>query len=346
MQWHDAEGVMAVARQSLHEAVWRYLQTGMAESETGAMNERAWSELRLIPRVPFGSERALPAIGCRLSGCDVAGPLIVAPTGRATRFHPDGELAVLRAGRSRNLLVALPSSVAHALEPLHAACPDAKWWQQLYCSDDRAYLRDICQTAKALGCRAMVLTVDLREPADTSHMPTAPIASWEAGIEKRAIPVRLRADFKDIEWFTEAAGLPVIVKGVMHPEDVRHCAEIGVKGVVVSNHGGMLRDAAATAQVLGACVGEAGGRLEVFVDGAIRNGRTLLKAQALGASGVLVGRIFSASLAAAGEDGVARSMDMFLGELRHSLLDVGKNGLDELGTDCLFQSMVNGGFLA
>lgn len=343
LECENADAFAPVARQRLGEDVWRYLQVEYARGATGQRNEEAWDRLRLVPRIPMAGGVAEPVLASHLLGADVAAPLIVAPTGRATRFHRDGELATLRAAASRNLLVALPSSIVHALEPLHAACPGANWWQQLYCSDDRAHLLDICQTGRGLGCRAIVLTVDLREAADTSHLPLIKLAPWEAGLKRSPVPVRLRSGFDDIEWLAGAAGLPLIVKGVMHPRDIVRCVDLGVQGIIVSNHGGMLCDTVATAEVLGDCVAAASGRIPIFVDGGIRNGRSLLKAQALGASGCLVGRAFSTSLAAFGEQGVARLMDIMIRELRQALIDVGRNELGEVGRDEIHLSTLQSG---
>lgn len=311
------------ARQVLDPEVWRYLETG-----ADAAGE-PWQRLSLRPHILRGvtrSDAATTALGQPL-----AVPVMIAPTGRATRYAPEGELALLAGAEAAGSITLLPSSVVPSLAKLRVLRPNAMFWQQLYWQADRCAMRARLNAIREAGGAAVVLTVDLL-PDDRPAPPAPARATWE-GDEPAVAGTNLftGATIDDLAWLCGEADLPVVVKGVLRGDDAEACIAAGAAALIVSNHGGNQLDGAiAPAEALSEIVAAAGERTEVYVDGGIRSGASVLKALALGARAVLVGRPASYALAAAGADGVAAMLGTLGAELERAMILCGVDTLAEI----------------
>jgi 4-hydroxymandelate oxidase len=312
---NDLAGFAAAARARLHPAVWRYLMGG---DEAGA-NQAAWRGLKLRPRILQGV--AAVDTETTVLGHQLAAPILVGPTGRATRYHPGGEAAVLAGARQAGSLAVLPSSVSPWLERLAARVPGAAAWCQLYLTGDRDHTAACLRRAAAAGCGAVVLTADLVPGGAplAARLPPLPPTDWEGDAEPPP-PLFAAATLDDLAWLCRASALPVVVKGVLRADDAEACIEAGARALVVSNHGGnQLESAVPTAEALPEVARAAAGRAEVYVDGGVRTGEDLLKALALGARAVLIGRPAAHGLTIGGAEGVAAVIGTLKAELDRAM---------------------------
>jgi 4-hydroxymandelate oxidase len=332
------------ARQILAPDVWRYLSQGARDGATQDANLAGWRNIALRPRIFRGIEQ--PDLHQTVLGCPIELPVLVSPNGRATRYHADGEVAMLRGVAGAGSGAILASSVASSLKTLNRLVPNALRWSQLYFDRDRERMGRLLDVAAASECAAVVLTVDLLP--DPSRPPPAPppTASWEdeEPVLPRAQPAYVGATFGDLAWLCRRSPLPVVVKGVLRADDALHCVEAGAAGIVVSNHGGnQLDTTVATATALGPIAQAVGAKAEVYVDGGIRSGVSVLKALALGARAVLVGRPASHGLAVAGADGVALMLHILRCELHRAMALCGIANVADIAPDLLAFGSVAGG---
>jgi 4-hydroxymandelate oxidase len=255
-------------------------------------------------------------------------PILVAPTAYHRLAHPEGEEGTARGAAAAEAIFCLSSLATAAPAEVAAASPDGARWFQLYVFKDRAVSRGLLDAAIENGYEAIVITVDLpvlgvreRDVRSQYVVPDA-LISRGAMREHGALGVLQIGDlidatltWADVEEFASSCDLPVFVKGVLTPEDARLAAEHGAAGVVVSNHGGRQLDTVpAGAEALPAIAEEVGDRLDVIVDGGIRRGTDVLKALALGARAVMVGRPAIWGLAVDGENGVRAVLEVLLAE--------------------------------
>lgn len=312
------------ARERLSPMAYDYYAGGAETQATLAANLTGWSRFRLRPRVL----RDVSAVSTMTSvlGTPVASPVLVAPTAYHRLAHPDGEAATARAAAAADTLMVVSTLATTSLEDVAAAAPDAPRWFQLYIFDDREVAGSLMDRAREAGYRAIVLTVDAPvlgyRPSDEQnrfqlpdglemanlmrHLPDAEGSGLAAlfGAHDKTLT------FDDLGWIRERAGLPLVVKGIHRGDDAAACIEAGADAVVVSNHGGRQCDGAvSTAEVLDEVVTAVAGRAEVYVDGGIRTGTDVVKALALGARAVLLGRPALWALATGGEDGVRHLLD-------------------------------------
>lgn len=288
----------------------------------------AWQRLALRPRIlrgVTGSDVAVDVLGTKLTL-----PVMTAPNGRATRFAPEGEAAVIEGAAAAGTIAVLPSSVVPSLAALRALHPAAMLWQQIYMWVDRGRMRELLQQIREAGCRAVVLTVDLM-PGEAWVPPMPPRAAWEQPAAESPAHLFMAAGMDDLAWLCAEAGLPVVVKGVLRGDDAALCLDAGAAALIVSNHGGNQLDTAiGSTEALPEVIAAAGGRAEVYVDGGIRDGLSVLKALALGARAVLVGRPVSYALAADGGAGVAGMLGGLKEELARAMALCGAASVADL----------------
>jgi 4-hydroxymandelate oxidase len=257
-------------------------------------------------------------------------PVIVAPTAVHRLAHPDGEQASARGAAAADAIFCL-SSLATASPPeVAAAAPEGERWFQLYVFRDRGLSRELLAEATESGYEAIVVTVDLpvlgtrERDIRSQYVIPKDIAAVSPAASSQRKPFSLMQigdlidpslTWADVEQFASECSLPVLVKGVLTPEDARLAAAHGAAGIVVSNHGGRQLDTvAAGAEALPGIAEAVGDQLDVLVDGGIRRGTDVLKARALGASAVMVGRPIIWGLAVGGEDGVRAVLELFKNE--------------------------------
>ena len=306
-----------LAEERLSEHARAYFFGGAGDEWTLRENVRAFSRWTLRPRYLVDVSGA--STGITVLGEEISMPVLVAPMAMQRFAQDEGERLTARAAAAAGTIMCL-SSVSTVKPRLVAeAAPDCKRWFQVYVFEDRAMTLELVEQALASGFSALVLTVDMpylgRRERDLRVAFEVP-AEWEVpnlgGIEPALT-------WDDIEWIS-GYGLPVVVKGLMTHEDAKLACEHGAAAVVVSNHGGRQLDGVgATIDALPEVVDAVGGRCEVYMDGGIRRGADVLKALALGARAVLVGRPVLWGLAVDGERGVAHVLELLREEIRVGL---------------------------
>ena len=326
------------ARTQLDDNAWAYFSGGAADEISLRANRTAWDALSLWPRVlrPLaGGHTRVPLLGRTL-----AHPILLAPVAFQRLAHPDGELAMAYAAAALGAGVVLSTQASVSVESVaQAVLPDpgrGPLWFQLYLQPDRGFTQALVQRAEAAGYEALVLTVDAptsgvrdRERRAGFRLPPGVGPVNLTGLQAPASPplspgqsalfdglLHHAPTWDDIAWLQSITRLPVLLKGVLHPADARQAVSVGAAGLIVSNHGGRTLDTApATATALPRVVQAVGGAVPVLVDGGIRRGTDVLKAMALGASAVLVGRPAVWGLANAGAAGVAHVLRLLRDEL-------------------------------
>jgi 4-hydroxymandelate oxidase len=335
------------ARRALDANAWAYLAAHAGDGSTRRANREAWDALELLPRVlrPWGQLQTT----CPLFGRSWPTPLLVAPMALQRLAHPDGEVATALAAAAQGVGMVVSSEASVRLETIAKAAGIGEdrgpFWFQLYFPPDRGATLDLVRRAEAAGCEALVVTVDAaaRGARPAFRLPPG-IATVNLPSSAAPAPATLQAlgerapGWHDIAWLRAQTRLPLVLKGVLHPADVREAVAHQVDGLIVSNHGGRTLDgAAATARALPAIVAAASGALPVLVDGGIQRGTDVLKALALGADAVLVGRPVLWALATAGAAGVAHVLKLLRDELELALAQCGLQSLSEARADLLLR---------
>ena len=308
-----------------------YYAGGSGDELTLRDNLAAFRRWQLRPRV------LIDVAGCTAQtsvlGHELSMPLVIAPVAFQRVAHPDGEVGMARAARDAGTAICLSTFATSTFEQV--AETGAQRWFQLYVFRDAQLTADLVARARASGFTALVLTVDApvlarRERDDRTGFTIPPeitIASLgQGGVTPAEAFAEISASvsWRDVERLASDAGLPVIVKGVLTAEDARLACEHGAAGLVVSNHGGRQLDGvAATIDVLPEVVDAVDGRIEVLLDGGVRRGADVVKALALGARAVLVGRAPLWGLAADGEKGARAVLELLRDELLVALRLIG-----------------------
>jgi isopentenyl diphosphate isomerase/L-lactate dehydrogenase-like FMN-dependent dehydrogenase len=327
-----------LAEQRLEPGAFGYFAGGAGDERTLRENVEAYGRWQLRPRVLTGVERA--DTSTTVLGTEVSMPLLVAPVAFQRMAHPEGESATARAAAAAGTIMVLSTLATSTPADVAAAAPNGRRWFQLYCFRDPGVTRALIDQARDAGFDAIVLTVDAprlgrRErdlrtlfqiPADV----TVPSFAAAVGGSSAGTPADMFAEmdgtvtWRSLEQLAAQAGMPVLVKGVITGEDAHLACEHGAAAIVVSNHGGRQLDgASATIEALPEVVDAVSGRLEVLVDGGIRRGADVVKALALGAQAVLAGRAVLWGLAADGEQGVRRVLELLNDEIELALVLTG-----------------------
>lgn len=351
------------AAEVLDANAWAYFSGGAGDERCLQANRSAWDSLALWPRVL----RPLAQGHTRISllGREYAHPLLVAPMAFQRLAHADGELASAYAAAALGAGFTLSTQASLPLElPAQAVLGTAgrgPLWFQLYLQHDRGFTRELVQRVERAGYEALVLTVDApvsgvrdRERRAGFHLPAgiSAVNLQGLGAAPAAAPgefalcagvLRHAPTWDDLAWLQAQTRLPVLIKGILHPQDALQAARLQAAGIIVSNHGGRTLDSApATALALPRIVQalQAGpdnaAALPVIVDGGIRRGTDVLKAMALGASAVMVGRPIVWGLANAGAAGVAHVLRLLRDELEIAMALTGCATLAE-ATPALLQ---------
>ena len=334
-----------VARERMDAPAFDYVAGGAWDEITLNESIEAWRRYRLVPRV-LRDVRTIDLSGTFL-GRRTPLPIAIAPMAVQALAHPGAEAELFAAAAARGVPYCLSTSSSLSMEDVAAAAPEGERWFQLYIVGGMAYSRALVERAEAAGYGAIVLTVDLpafghRERDDRSgfELPARPhMALLEAPGEG---PYGALEDVgSGLTWDSLAeirswSSLPLVLKGVLSPDDARLAAAAGVDAVVVSTHGGRQLDRAITsADALEGIVEAVDGRCEVWVDGGIRRGLDVLVAVALGATGVLIGRPFYWALAAGGRAGVERAVEILQDELETAMALLGCTSMSEVSRDLL-----------
>ncbi len=332
------------ARQRVSAQAWAYLVGGAADEITLRRNRTAFDELRLKGRiladVGGGDTRV------SLFGQTFASPIFLAPVAYLKLAHPAGEVAAVLAAGAAEAGFVLSTHSSLPLESVAAETDPRRLWFQLYPQPDRAVTRQLALRAEAAGYSALVVTLDAPvngnrnreqraqfalpvgvEAANTRGQPS-PIYRGGAGRPLCGGILETALTWRDLAWLRALTKLPLLLKGVMAAEDARRAVELGVDGLVVSNHGGRTLDTLpASIEVLPEIAAEVAGRVPILLDGGIRRGTDVLKALALGAVAVLIGRPYVFALAAAGASGAAHVVNLLRAELEVAMALTGCRNL-------------------
>jgi 4-hydroxymandelate oxidase len=320
-----------LAAERLDEGAYAYYAGGAGDEATLRDNVEAFGRRQLRPRVLV--DVAEPSTATTVLGQEVALPVLVAPVAFQRVAHPDGEVAMAKAAAAAGTVMCL--STLSTSTPEEVAAVGGMCWFQLYVPSDDGRARELVDRARALGFRALVLTVDApvlgRRERDLRTGFTIPNRLTVDALARGGVTphgafhgMSASVTWRDVERFAVLSELPVIVKGVLTAEDARLACEHGAAGLVVSNHGGRQLDGvAATLDALPEVVEAVEGRIEVLLDGGIRRGTDVVKALALGARAVLAGRAPLWGLVVDGEAGAHRVLELLRAEVELALQLVG-----------------------
>lgn len=326
-----------------------YVAGGAWDEITLAESVEAWRRYRFVPRV-LRDLRSIDIHGSFL-GRPSAMPVAIAPMAAQGLAHPGAEAEMAAGAAAAGIPICVSTTSSMTIEDVAAAAPDAERWFQLYVIGGMDYSRTMVERAEAAGYTALMVTVDLpmlgrRERDVRSGFELPGLPNIDAAGDERDSRYGNLENQRDVglTWasLNEIAAwssMPLVVKGILAPDDARLAVETGVAGIVVSTHGGRQLDRAiSTADALAGIVEAVAGRCEVWVDGGIRRGLDVLTAIALGASGVLVGRPYYWALAAGGRAGVIRATEILAAELALALPLLGCASVAEVGPALLASS--------
>lgn len=363
-----------MARERLPRMVFDYIDGGADDEVTLARNvsrfrdiELVWEALKDVDKIDTSTT---------IMGAPSASPFFISPTATSRLFHPRaGELAVARAAHAAGVPYACSTLASASVEEIAAVNPGPKWFQ-VYVWRDRELVKEVLARAKAAGFSAIILTVDVpvvgnRERDGANDFTVPPKVTWRTATQALAAPgylwdlattseirpanfthIRMNTgliDFinaqfdravtwDDVRWLRETWDGKLAIKGIATPEDAQRCVSIGADAVWVSNHGGRQLDTApASIDTLPAIADAVAGKVEIILDGGVRRGSDVVKALALGANAVAIGRAYLYGLAAGGEAGVRRALDIIDSEVRRTMALCGRTQLSALSRDLIFR---------
>jgi isopentenyl diphosphate isomerase/L-lactate dehydrogenase-like FMN-dependent dehydrogenase len=331
------------ARESLDDRAIAYIFGGAGSEDTMRANLEAFRRWRIVPRV-LRRDLSVRDLSVDLLGTRMPAPVLLAPIGVQTLLHEEGELASARAAAAVGLPLITSTASATPLEEVAVANGDAARWYQLYWPNDDQLAASLVRRAEAAGYSAIVLTVDnylpgwkprdlqqaylpflegigiaqyLSDPVFQSELEKPPEEDIGAAVGHfLGVFANPSLTWERLEWLRDTTSLPIVLKGILHPEDAREARERGVDGIVVSNHGGRQIDGAiASLDALPPILDAVGDGMTVLLDSGIRSGADVFKALALGADAVLLGRPYLWGLALDGQNGVETVLRSVLAEL-------------------------------
>ena len=359
VDWAELE---AAAEKAMEPAAADYVYATAGTGDTYRENRDAFARWRIVPRMLRDvAERDLTT---EILGQTLPAPLLLAPVGVQTAAHPDGERATARAAATLGLPMVISTASDTSMEDIAEASGDGPRWFQLYWPSDEGVARSFVARAETSGCDAIVVTADNYIPGwkprdlQRAELPfikgigvaqffTDPV--FRAALEKTPEEdlgaavghylgtfVNPSLTWDDLERLRSWTSLPILVKGILHPDDAIEARERGVDGIVVSNHGGRQVDGAiATIDALPQIADEVGSDLAILLDSGVRSGADAFRALALGADAVLLGRPWIWGLALGGEAGVEEVLRRFLAELDLTLALTGYTKPSQLGPEAL-----------
>jgi len=329
--------IEAVANELMVRAAYELIHGGAADEITLQWNRDAFDRIRLQPRVFVDVSKI--DTRTKLFGRELPFPILLAPTGEQGLVHPQGELATVRGAGASAALAVISAAASFPIEEI-ARAASGPFWCQMFIKPDRALTRSYVEHAEEVGCQALCVTADdpitgVRDkiwraqaalPTIRSASRTGMTSAKYAPPQSKYTPiVPDKVTWEDLAWLKSIARLPILLKGVLNPDDAERAVQAGVSGLIVSNHGARQLDTvAATIDALPPIVEKVANRIPVLVDGGIRRGTDVLKALAIGASAVLIGRPYVYGLAAAGAEGVSRVIDILRGELEVAMALTGR----------------------
>jgi 4-hydroxymandelate oxidase len=348
-----------MAKTKIPHTAWEFFNGAAADEITMRWNKEAYQKIRLKPRILVDVSKLDTRV--TLFGQEHAFPILLAPTAYHKLAHPEGELATARGAGAADVTMVVSTVSTTSIEDI-AGVAKSPLWFQLYVQEDRGFTKSLVQRAEAAGCKAICLTVDtpilgarnreqragfgsagLERPnlkglkingvdASTGTEGHAPVGG---GIYSAMMDPKLT--WKDVEWLKSFMKVPLLLKGVLNPDDADHAVKAGASGIMVSNHGARNLDTVpATIDVLPMVVEKVAGRVPVIVDGGVRRGTDVLKAIALGANAVMIGRPYVYGLGVAGGDGVAAVVHILRREFEMAMALMGRPTIGSIDRSVLW----------
>ncbi|MBT4867509.1 MAG: alpha-hydroxy-acid oxidizing protein [Planctomycetaceae bacterium] len=342
-----------LAESRMQNATYNYITTGSADEITLRENVEAFRRMKVFPPLLKGVSKADLSTTVMKRKIDM--PILLAPVAAQRMFHPEGALASARAAAAAKTVFAVSSSVGHSVEEVARAAAGPKWFQ-LYVPKDRAVARQLVQRIDKAGYEAIIVTVDLGEwkDADRRDRFTLPkemlvkhlrdvgytqVTNEMSNEEVQAFNLKaweISLSWEFFGWLRSITKTPLLIKGVLRKDDAEKAVSLGIDGIVVSNHGGRRLDGMpASIEMLPDIVQAVKGRAEVYMDGGIRRGTDVLKALALGARGVLVGRPYAWALGADGEAGVRKVLTLLREEFENAMVSTGCSKVSDINRSLL-----------
>jgi isopentenyl diphosphate isomerase/L-lactate dehydrogenase-like FMN-dependent dehydrogenase len=333
--------IVNAARIRLSPQVWDYSCGGADTETTLRRNRSAFDHLAFRPRVLSGVGK--PDVSTTFLGHELSLPVMLAPVGSIARFHPDGALACARVAERAGTISFVGTLASPSLEEVErgASCPSIF---QLYVYGDRRWVERLVRRIEGASYSAICLTVDLaaygRRERDLHNrfFPRESIERPNLGAAYEAASLVVRDEYnaglswEDLAWLRELTDLPLMLKGILSPEDAELAVEHGVDAVYVSNHGGRQLDhAPATIEVLPEIVEAVGGKAEVVADSGFMRGTDVVKALAIGAKAVAIGKLTVWGLAAGGEEALLRTLELLKTEIATTMANIGAKRVTDLG---------------
>ncbi|GAA3887804.1 lactate 2-monooxygenase [Saccharothrix violaceirubra] len=365
----DPAGLAASARELLGPGPYWYVAGAAGSGATDRANRAAFDDWRIVPRML--TDATTRHLGVTVLGTEMPAPVLLAPIGVQSILHPDGELATARAAAELGVPFVLSTAASHTIEEVAEAAGDGARWFQLYWPDDPDVCVSLLSRARAAGYGVLVVTLDAWTLAwrphdlDRAYLPflrgvgtAIPFSdpAFRAGLDRAPeddLPVAISRwvrlftgtdrSWDRLDFLREHWDGPIVLKGIQHVDDARKAVDAGVSGIVVSNHGGRQVDGAvASLDVLPDIADAVGDHVEVLFDSGVRTGADVVKALALGAKAVLIGRPFAYGLAHDGQVGVRHVLRGLLADFDLTLGLSGHRSPAELSRDALRRAGAGG----
>jgi lactate 2-monooxygenase len=358
----DTSRLEESARSVMEPGPFWYVAGGAGSGATVRANRDAFDRWRLVPRMLRDATNR--SLATTVLGTSMPAPVLLGPVGVQSIIHPEGELATARAAAELGLPMVMSTASSYSIEDVAESSGDGARWFQLYWPNDPDVCASFLRRAEAAGFTTLVVTLDTwllgwrPRDLDQSYLPfirgtglavyfSDPV--FRAGLDKapeddlmaallRWLPMFAGTDksWDDLPFLREHWSGPIVLKGIQHVNDARRAADVGMDGIIVSNHGGRQVDGAiASLDALPAIAEAVGERLTVLFDSGVRTGSDVLKALALGADAVLIGRPYAYGLAHGGQDGVRHVLRSLLADLDLAMALSGHRSVEELTTDSL-----------
>lgn len=356
------EELEAKAKEVLDAKPFYYVAASAGAAVTAVQNNRAFDKWQIVPRMLCDTSSR--DLSIELFGKKLSYPVLLAPVGVQSIVHPDGELATARAAAAMDVPFIASTASTYSLEKIADTMGDSPRWYQLYWSRDHEVAASMVKRAEAAGYDAIVITLDtsmmgwrekdiehaylpfleaqgignyLEDPVFCSRLACPPQEDMQAAIMLWAsIFGNPALTWKDLDFIKQQTSLPILLKGILHPDDAKLAVEHGVDGIIVSNHGGRQVDGAIPAiDALPDIVEAVHGQVPILMDSGIRRGSDILKALSLGAKAVLIGRPYMYGLALAGDEGVKQVLRNMIADFDLTLALSGKRSVQELNRELL-----------
>jgi len=327
-----------LAAEKMTKMAYEYVASGAADEFTVRWNRQALDTIKLNPTVLADVTKLDTSVS--LFGHKLPYPILIAPTAFHRIMHPEGELATARGASAASTIYVVSSFTTTPIEEIAKVATQPLWFQ-LYVRDDRAFTKDVVQKAEAQGFRALCVAVDTpvfgarnRQRRVKFKLPDDVNAPYMVSLGPQRIPVT----WKDIEWLKSFAKIPVLVKGILNPKDADKAIQTGVSGIIVSNHSGRNLDTvSATIEALPRIAEKVNKRIPILMDGGIRRGTDVLKAIALGANAVLVGKPICFGLACGGAEGVAKVLEILRNEFELAMALTGRATIAKIDSSVIWK---------